>query len=78
MYKVSTLEFLINLQELIIIQAGKFPKITNCAGCDKAMQVAIRYSKINLAGKFSRFVKRAACKITMQVGIIRSCSEFIR
>ena len=38
---VSTLDYLINVQDVIIMQAGKFPKINKCAGYNKAMQVGI-------------------------------------
>ena len=37
----TTLGYLINVQEVIIVQAGKFPKINKLAGCNKAMQVGI-------------------------------------
>ena len=37
----STLDYLINVQDVIIMQAGNFPKINKRAGCNKAMQVGI-------------------------------------
>ena len=36
-----TLEYLINMQDVIIMQAGKFPKINKRAGWNKAVQVGI-------------------------------------
>ena len=37
----STLDYLINVQDVIVMQVGNFPKINKCAGCNKAMQVGI-------------------------------------
>ena len=34
-----TLEYLINVQEVINMQAGFFPRIDKRAGCNKAVQV---------------------------------------
>ena len=34
--KVSTLEFLIEVQDVMILQVGKILKIDKLAGCDKA------------------------------------------
>ena len=34
-----TLDYLINMQDVIIMQAGKFTQINKRAGCNKAMQV---------------------------------------
>ena len=38
---VSTLDYLINVQDVVIMQAVNFPKIYKHAGCNKAMQVGI-------------------------------------
>ena len=60
------------MQDVIIMQAGKFPKIDKHAGCNKAMQVGIFqkiYSKIfNLSGKYPKINKRAGCNKSMQAG----------
>ena len=37
----GSLDYLINVQDVIIMQAGKIPKINKRAGCNKAMQVGI-------------------------------------
>ena len=38
---LGTLDYLIRVQDVIIMQAGKFPRINKRAGCNKAMQVGI-------------------------------------
>ena len=38
---LCTLDYLIIIQDAIIMQAGNFPKINKSAGCNKAMQVGI-------------------------------------
>ena len=42
----STLDYLINMQDVEIMQAWKIPKINKREGCNKAMQVGI-FPKIN-------------------------------
>ena len=37
----STLDYLINIQDVIIMHAGNLPKINKYAGCNKTMQVGI-------------------------------------
>ena len=74
-----TLAYLIILQDVINVQAGKFPEINKCAGwnlsriyCEKTMK----------AGKVSEINKRAGCNMAVQVGffqrIIKTCCMFIR
>ena len=41
MHYISTLVYLINMQEVIIMQAGYFSRINKHAGGNKAMQVGI-------------------------------------
>ena len=41
LFKFSTLEYLINVQEVINMQAGKFSKIIKSAGGNKGVQVGI-------------------------------------
>ena len=36
-----TLEYLINVQDVIIMQAGRFYRINKCAGGNESMQVVI-------------------------------------
>ena len=48
-----TLEYLINVQEVIIVQAGKFPKINKRAGCNKAVQ----------AGIFQKSIVKKPCRL---------------
>ena len=39
--EAGTLDYLINVQDVIIMQAGRYPKINKHPGCNKAMQVGI-------------------------------------
>ena len=51
-----SLEYLINMQDVIISQAGEFSEINKPAGCNKALQV----------GNFSKII----CKKIIQAGKI--------
>ena len=48
-----TLGYLINVQEVIIVQAGKIPKINKCAGGNKAVQV----------GNFQKSIVKKQCRL---------------
>ena len=71
----DTLEYLIIVQDVINVQAGKFPEINKRPGCNKAVQVGIFQKSIvkktMQAGKFSEINKRAGCNKAMQVGIFQ-------
>ena len=65
----GTLDYKINVQDVIIIQAGKFPKINKHAGCNKAMQVGIFQTSIV---KYSICVENIPNLINVQ-DVIRPC-----
>ena len=55
LYLMLTLEYLINVQEVINMQAGKISKINKRAGGNKAVQVG-KFQKINnLCSTFIRY-----------------------
>ena len=72
---MGTLDYLINVQDVIIMQAGKFPKINKHAGCNKAMQVGIfQKSIVKKSSLLANFQKL----INMQ-NVIRPCRlEFFK
>ena len=59
------------MQDVINVQAGKFPEINKRAGCNKAVQVGIFQESIvkktMQAGKSSEIDKRAGCNKVVQV-----------
>ena len=67
----GTLDYLIKVQDLIIMQAWDFSKIDKCAGSNKAMLVGFFFSndskEIELARNFPKSNKRAGCNKTLQV-----------
>ena len=74
-FSICTLVYLINVQDVIIMQAGKFPKINKRAGCNKAMQVGIFQKSI---------VKKSSCLESFQIlvnvqDVIKPCRlEFLK
>ena len=83
---MSTLDYLINVQDVIIMQAGKFPKINKRAGCNKAMQVGIFQNSIversSLLGNFQKLINLQdvirPCRLENFEKLIRTCCMFIR
>ena len=67
--KMSTLVYLINMQDVIIMQAGKFPKIIKHVGFTKAMQVGIFQKSIV---KYSIWVENIP-KFKNVQDVIRTC-----
>ena len=72
---MSTLTYLIIVQDVINVQAGKFSGINKRAGCNKAVQVGIFQESIvkkNMqAGKISEINKRAGCKRPCRLDFFR-------
>ena len=74
------------MQDVIITQAGKFPKINKRAGCNKAMQVGIFQKSIvkksNLLENFQKFINVQdvirPCRLENLEKLIRTCFMFIR
>ena len=63
------------MQEVIIVQAGKFPKINKRAGCNKAVQVGIfQKSIVKKPCRLKNFPKL----INVQVGIRLCRVEFFK
>ena len=81
---MSTLDYLIN--DVIIMQAVKFPKINKHAGCNKAMQVGLFQKSIvkksNLLENFQKLINMQnvirPCRLENFKKIIRTCCMFIR
>ena len=81
-----TLNYLINVQDVIIMQAGKFPKINKHAGCNKAMQVGIfqisLVKKSSLLENFQKLIKVqdviSPCRLENFEKLISTCCTFIR
>ena len=83
---MSTLDYLINVQDVIIMQAGKFPKINKRAGCNKAMQVGIFQKSIvkksSWLENFQKLINMQdvirPCRLENFKKLIRTCCTFIR
>ena len=81
-----TLDYLINVQDVIIMQAGKIPKINKHAGCNKAMQVGIFQvsivKKSSLLENFQKLINVQdvirPCRLENFKKLIRTCCMFIR
>ena len=71
----GTLTYLIIVQDVINVQAGKFPGINKCAGCNKAVQAGIFQKSI---GKNRVGWKKLQKLINVQ-DVIRPCRlEFFK
>ena len=85
-YILLTLDYLINVQDVIIMQAGNLPKINKCAGCNKAMQVGIFQKSIvkksSLLENFQKLINVQdvirPCRLENFKKLIRTCCTFIR
>ena len=83
---VGTLDYLINVQDVIIMQAGKFSKINKHAGCNKTMQVGIfQKSIVKKSSWLENFQKLInvqdvirPCRLENFKKLIRTCCMFIR
>ena len=83
---MGTLDYLIKVQDVIIMQAGNFSKIDNCAGCNKAMQVGIFQNSIvkrsSLLGNFQKLINVQdvirPCRLENFEKLIRTFCTFIR
>ena len=77
----GTLDYLINVQDVIIMQAWDFSKIDKCAGGNKAMLVGFFFKndskEIELARNFPKTNKRAGCNKTLQVGSFSKIIKFM-
>ena len=69
---IGTLDYLINMQDVIIKRIGKFLRINKCAGCNKAMQVGVIQKLINLQDVIR------PCRLENLEKLIRTCCTFIR
>ena len=84
--ETGTLIYLINMQDVIIMQAGKFFKINKRAGCNKVMQVGFFLKSIVensiLPENFQKLINvqdvLRSCRLENFEKIIRTCCTFIR
>ena len=82
----GTLVYLIIVQDVINVQAGKFPEINKRAGCNKAVQVGIfQKSIVKKPCRLENFLKLInvqdvirPCRLYFFQKLIRTCSTFIR
>ena len=74
------------MQDVIIMQAGKFPKINKRAGCNKAMQVGIFQKTIVKKSSLLEISQKLInvqdvirpCRLENFEKLIRKCCMFIR